>query len=99
MLIEIRSAVAVGTRKQSRIDTSITRIEFHSLTINAFINALMKEIKSGFDLSELPMLTAFPKGDPAVLPESSLSDFLEYGTQMRFTISMEIKQPMNTMVD
>ena len=56
----------------------------------------MKEIKSGFDLSELPMLTAFPKGDPAVIPENSLSDFLEYGTQMRFTISMEIKLVLRT---
>ena len=68
-------------RKQSRIDASFTGIEFHSSAINPFINALMKEIKSAFSLSELPVLTAFPKGDPAVLRETSLSDFLEYGTQ------------------
>ena len=40
----MRSTVASGTRKQSRIDASITRIEFHSLTINPFIGALMEEI-------------------------------------------------------
>ena len=49
--------------------------------MNPFINALMKEIKPASSLSELPVLTAFPKGDPAVLRETSLSDFLEYGTQ------------------
>lgn len=85
--------------QKSKVVSTLQLQEFHSLTINPFINALMKEIKSGFDLSELPVLTAFPKGDPAVLPESSLSDFLEYVTQMHFTISMEMKQPMNTMVD
>ena len=37
LLIEMRSTVAGGTRRQSRIDASITRIEFHSSTINPFI--------------------------------------------------------------
>ena len=45
--------------------------------MNPFINALMKEIKPASSLSELPVLTAFPKGDPAVLPETSWSDFLQ----------------------
>ena len=85
--------------RKSKVVSTPQLQEFHSLTISPFINVLMKEIKSGFDLSELPVLTAFPKSDPAVLPESSLSDFLEYGMQMHFTISMEMKQPMNTMVD
>ena len=43
-LIEMRSTVAVETRKQNSIDASIKRIEFHSSTINPFIEALMKEI-------------------------------------------------------
>ena len=80
-LIEIRSTVADGTRKQSHIDASFSSIEFHSSTMNPFINALMKGIKPASSLSELPVLTAFPKGDPAVFPETYLSDFLEQGTQ------------------
>ena len=80
-LIEMRSAVAGGTRKQSRIDASITRIEFHSSTINSFIDALMKEITYAFDLSELSVLTAFLKLDPADLPERTSSKFREYGTR------------------
>ena len=43
-LIEMRSTVASGTRKQSRIDASITRIEFHSSTINPFVDAVMEKI-------------------------------------------------------
>ena len=51
LLIEMRSTVAGGTRKQSRIDASITRLEFHSSTIHPFTDALMKEITYAFDLS------------------------------------------------
>ena len=64
LLIEMRSTVAGGTRKQSRIDASITRLEFHSSTISPFIDALMKEITYAFDLSELLVLTASLKLDP-----------------------------------
>ena len=60
----MRSTVTGGTRKQSCIDTSITRIEFHSSTINPFTDTLMKEKTYAFDLSELPVLTAFLKLDP-----------------------------------
>ena len=56
-------------------------MEFHSSTINPFIDALMKEITYAFDLLELPELTAFLKLDPADLPESTSSEFREYGTQ------------------
>ena len=48
LLIETRSTVAAGTRKQSRIEASFTSIEFHSSTMNPFINALMKDIKPIF---------------------------------------------------
>ena len=73
-LIEMRSKVAGETRKQSRIDASITRLKFHSSTINPFIDALLKEITYAFDLSELPVLTAFLKLDPTDLPESTSSE-------------------------
>ena len=58
-LIEMRITVAGGTRKQSRIDASITTTEFHSSAFNPYIDALMKEMTYAFDLSELPVLTAF----------------------------------------
>ena len=81
-LIEMRSTVTSGTRKQqSCIAASIARLEFHSSTINPFIDVLMEEITYGFDLSELPMLTTFLKLDPADLPESTSSEFREYGMQ------------------
>ena len=80
-LIEMRSTVTSGTRMQSCIATSITRLEFHSSTINPFIDVLMEEITYGFDLSELPMLTTFLKLDTADLPESTSSEFREYGMQ------------------
>ena len=73
-LIEMRSKVAGETRKQSRIDASITRLKFHYSTINPFIDALLKEITYAFDLSELPVLTAFLKLDPTDLPESTSSE-------------------------
>ena len=44
LLIEMRSTVAGGTRRPSRIDASITRIEFHSSTINPFVDAVMEKI-------------------------------------------------------
>ena len=34
-----------------------------------------------FNLLELPVLTAFLQFDPADLPESTSSEFREYGTQ------------------
>ena len=80
-LIEMRSKVAGETRKQSRIDASITRLKFHSSTINPFIDALFKEITYAFDLSELPVLTDFLKLDPTDQPESTSSESWEYGTQ------------------
>ena len=75
LLIEMGSTVVGGTKKQSRIDTSITRIEFYSSTINPLIAVLMKEITYAFDLLELPVLTAFLKLDPADLPESISLEF------------------------
>ena len=81
LLIEMGSTVVGGTKKQSRIDTSITRIEFYSSTINPLIAVLMKEITYAFDLLEFPVLTAFLKLDPADLPESISLEFWEYGTQ------------------
>ena len=80
LLIEMRSTVTSRTRKKSCIATSITRLEFHSSTINPFIDVLMEEITYGFDLSELPMLTTFLKLDPD-LPESTSSEFREHGMQ------------------
>ena len=53
----------------------------HSSTINPFIDALMKEITYAFDLPELPVLAAFLKLDLADLPDSTSSEFWEYGTQ------------------
>lgn len=47
-LIEMKIIVTGETRKQSRIDFSITGIEFHSSTIKLFIDALMKEISYTF---------------------------------------------------
>ena len=100
-LIEMRSTGAGGTRKQSRIDASVGRTEFHSSTINPFIDSLMKEITYAFNLSELRMLAAFLKLDLADLHESTSSEFQEYGKQelVCFTIFMEMKQPMNTVVE
>ena len=76
----MRSTVAGGKRKQTRIDASVTRIEFHSSTTNPFNDALMKEITYAFNLSKLPELTAFLNLDPVDLPESTSSEFREYGT-------------------
>ena len=75
LLIEMRSTVAGGIRRQSRIDASITRIYFYSSTTNPFTAALMKEITYACDLLELSVLTAFFKLDPADLPKSTSSEF------------------------
>ena len=80
-LTEMRSTVAGGKKKQTRIEALVTRMEFHSSTINPFTDALMKEITYAFDLSELHELIAFLKLDPADLPETTSSEFWEYGTQ------------------
>ena len=79
--IETRSTVACGTNKQNCIDASVTRIEFHSSTINPFTDALMKEISYAFNLSGYPVLTAFLKLVPDDLPESISSELRDNGTQ------------------
>ena len=81
-IIETASLTVVGgTKKESWIDASVTRIEFHSQTTHPFIDELMKEITYAFNLLELPVLTASLKLDPADLPESTSSEFWEYSTQ------------------
>ena len=74
----MRSTVAGGTRKQSRIDASITRLEFHSSTISPFTDALMKEITYAFDLSELLVLTASLKLDPYDALELEFGGYKSY---------------------
>ena len=71
----MRSTVADGKKKQTRIEALVTRMEFHSSTINPFTDALMKEITYAFDLPELHELIAFLKLDPADLPETTSSEF------------------------
>lgn len=80
-LIEMRNTVAGATRKQSRIDPSLSRDEFHSTTIKPFIDALIKEITVAFDLSDLPILNAFLKLDPADLPENSSPEIRCFGVE------------------
>ena len=61
----------------------------------------MKEITYAFNLLELPVLTAFLKLDPADLPERPHQNFEStvHKSYMFFTIFMEMKPPMNTMVE
>ena len=57
----------------------------------------MKEITYAFNLLELPVLTAFLKLDPE-RPHQNFESTV-HKSYMFFTIFMEMKPPMNTMVE
>ena len=79
---EMVSTVAGSTRKKARIDVVIHdgfQTDFHSKIIKPFITALIKEISSAFDLSDLPILNAFLVLDPVSIPDSTMSVFSSYG--------------------
>ena len=77
--MEMRSTVSGGTRKQAKIDQTISMNEFHDEVIKPFIEALVAEISSAFDISDLPVLEAFLKLDPTSLPEIEDELFSSYG--------------------
>lgn len=76
---KMRRKVADGTRKQSRLDQSLSLAEFHVDVIIPFMAALQGEIAAAFDLTDLPILNAFLKLDPCDLPDNASTTFAEYG--------------------
>lgn len=79
--MEMGNTVAGRTRKQAKIDQTISMNEFHVQVIKPFIKALVDEISSAFDLSDLPILQAFLKLDPTALSEIEDELFSSYGEE------------------
>ena len=86
---EMRHTVTGGTRKKARLETTNVNdpfTHFHSEIRKPFLSALMKEILTAFDLSDLPILNSFLVLDPVSIPESTSSDFASYGNNKLKTL-------------
>ena len=86
---EMRHTVSGGTRKRARleiIDVENPTSHFHSKVIQPFISALINEISSAFDLSDLPVLNSFLVLDPVSIPEINSSEFNSHGIDQLRTL-------------
>ena len=81
--MEMRDTLSGGTRKQTKIDQLVSMEEFHKDVIAPFIKALIDEISSAFDLSDLPVLQAFLKLDSSDLPKIDDPSFSIYRVKQR----------------
>ena len=70
-----------GTRKRQKQDHKLTKDIFHKKVIKSFIDELIKEMKNGFDISNLPVLNAFLKLDPQKIPDKDSLPFENYGME------------------
>ena len=70
-----------GARKRQKQDHNLTKDIFHKKIIKQFIDELIKKMKNTFDISNLPILNAFPKLDPQKIPDKDSLLFENYGVE------------------
>ena len=56
---------------------------FHTTVVKPFIHALIEEMKGAFDISNLPVLNAFPKLDPWVFLDRDSLSFESYVEELK----------------
>ena len=78
---ERQNIVSSGTRKRQKQDHTLTTDIFPKKLIKSFIDELIREMKNGFDISNLPILNAFLKLDPQKIPDKDSLLFENYGVK------------------
>ena len=64
-----------------KIDVNLSNVEFHQRVAVPFLNALLNEIESAFDMENIKPVEALLVLDPSNIPEVNNSDFGNYGRQ------------------
>ena len=78
---ERQNIVSSGMCKRQKQDHNLAKDIFHKKVMKPFIDELIKEMKSAFDISNLTVLNAFLKLDPQKIPNKDSLLFENYGVE------------------
>ena len=76
-----KNIISSGICKRQKQYQNLSKGDFHTTVVKPFIHALIEEMKNAFDILNLPVLNAFLKLDPQVLPDRDSSLFESYSEE------------------